>query len=68
MGTANSNNSYSSTLLSQFLGGSSLYGSNAAGGLGALAGNRGTMGANASLSNTASSLSALGALRSSLGV
>lgn len=67
-GTANSNNSYSSTLLSQFLGGSSLYGSNAAGGLGALAGNRGTMGANASLSNTASSLSALGALRSSLGV
>ncbi|MDY6077274.1 C40 family peptidase [Mobiluncus sp.] len=68
MATANSNNSYSSTLLSQFLGGSSLYGSNAAGGLGALAGNRGTMGANASLSNTASSLSALGALRSSLGV
>ncbi|WP_296182518.1 C40 family peptidase [uncultured Mobiluncus sp.] len=68
MGTANSNNSYSSTLLSQFLGGSSLYGSNAAGGLGALAGNQGTMGANASLSNTASSLSALGALRSSLGV
>lgn len=68
MGTANSNNSYSSTLLSQFLGGSSLYGSNAAGGLGALAENRGTMGANASLSNTASSLSALGALRSSLGV
>lgn len=68
MGTAISNNSYSSTLLSQFLGGSSLYGSNAAGGLGALAGNRGTMGANASLSNTASSLSALGALRSSLGV
>lgn len=67
-GTANSNNSYSSTLLSQFLGGSSLYGSNAAGGLGALAENRGTMGANASLSNTASSLSALGALRSSLGV
>ena len=68
MGTANSNNSYSSTLLSQFLGGSSLYGSNAAGGLGALAGNQGTMGANASLSTTASSLSALGALRSSLGV
>lgn len=68
MGTTNSNNSYSSTLLSQFLGGSSLYGSNAAGGLGALAGNQGTMGANASLSNTASSLSALGALRSSLGV
>ncbi len=68
LGTANSNNSYSSTLLSQFLGGSSLYGSNAAGGLGALAGKSGTMGANASLSNTASSLSALGALRSSLGV
>ena len=68
LGTANSNNSYSSTLLSQFLGGSSLYGANAAGGLGALIGNQGTMGANASLSNTASSLSALGALRSSLGV
>lgn len=68
IGTANSNNSYSSTLLSQFLGGSSLYGSNAAGGLGALAGKQGTAGANASLTNTASSLSALGALRSSLGV
>lgn len=65
---AGANNNYSSTLLSQFMSGASLGSGNAAAGLGALTGAQGTMGANASLSNTASSLSAVSALRNSLGV
>lgn len=67
MGSVNSNNSYNSTLLSQFMGSSSLYGTNASNNLNSLIGG-GTASANASLSNTASSLSAVAALRSSLGV
>lgn len=66
----------SAALLSQFMGSSTLYGSNASNGLNSLLGGSGAAGgsglgaasANASLSNTASSLSALSALRSSLGV
>lgn len=69
--------SANAALLSQFMGSSSLYGSGNAskglnsligGGSGAVGSGMGVTSANASLSNTASSMSALSAMRSSLGV